>query len=343
MRATIKDVAKKSGFSITTVSMVLNNKPVSISNTTKEKIRVCAEELNYRPNRLAYGMSKNNSNSIGLILPNNQNSYFSELSEAIHEEASNNGFNILVSYSNSTPTKDIDLINLMINCGVDAIILACANISTSHIPLYENAINKCPIPIIQVDRKFENTKSSSVMFDNTLGGYIATKHLLDNGHSRIGCIAGPNNFPGCQARLQGYRKALSEYNIDYDETLIYFGKYDIETGRTSLSYLLGKNVSAIFAFADMIAYGLYKEAHLYNIKIPDDLSVIGFDDVFFSDLINPPLTTVAQPFNLIAKSTIEKITSLIRDDSTLLNDEFLAPVLKVRGSTKKLPVQVIKP
>ncbi len=337
MRATIKDVAKRSGFSIATVSLVLNNRPVSISDTTREKIKACAEELNYRPNRLAYGMSKNNSNTIGLILPNNQNTYFSELSKTIHEATSKAGFNILVSYSDNTPDKDIELIHLMVNCGVDAAVLISANISTDHISLYENAINKCPIPIIQVDRKFSNTKSPSVMVDNVLGGYLATKHLLDYGHLRIGCIAGPGNYPGCRSRLKGYRQALSEYNIEYDERLIHFGKYDIETGRSTLSSLLGQNVSAIFALSDMIAYGVYKEACLYNIKIPDDISVVGYDDVFFSDLENPPLTTVAQPVRFIALSVINKITALLEDSSVLLPDEFLVPVLKVRGSTRKYP------
>lgn len=336
MRTTIKDVAKLAGVSTATVSMVLNNRPVSISDSTKEIVRKCAQQLNYRPNRLAYGMATKNSHIIGLILPNHLNEFFNDLSRHINTAADAAGYTVLTAASNSTPKKDLELLNLLINHGVDGIIMACANIAKDHIPLYEKALNASPIPILNLDRQFANTRTSSVLVNNRLGGYLATRHLIDYGHTRIGCITGPIVLPGCRARLQGYRDALEKANLDYNESLIYQGKYDVQTGQAALSYLLGKNVSSVFVFDDMIAMGLYQEALLYNIRIPDDISIVGFDDVFFAALVNPPLTTVSQPIDTIAHSLVNRMTQLIQYDDLVLEPEIIDPLLKVRGSTRRI-------
>lgn len=337
MRSTIKDVAAKSGFSTATVSMVLNNKDSSISAKTREIIRQCAKELNYHPNRLAYGMAKSCSNVFGLILPDKENYFFYLFTQTVQEIANQSGYNLIVCNSDSTSEKDIELINLLIDHGVDGIILASANISSREdTSAYDDLLNSSPIPIIHFDRIFKNTQSFSAHTNNFIGGYLATRHLINYGHTRIGCITGPKGLPAGQERLRGYQAALSESGIPYQEALVYFGKYDIRTGQEALSFLLGQNVSAVFAFADIIAIGLYKQASIYNIRIPDDLSVVGFDDIFLSEFINPPLTTVAQPVADIARSLVSKLIRLTQDRSLVYEPETFKPFLKVRGSTRRI-------
>ena len=193
------------------------------------------------------------------------------------------------------------------------------------------------IPIVSVDRIDKGSNLNSVVTDQKLAGYLATRHLLNLGHRRIGCATGPLGLSNCQNRLLGYQKALAEFDVPFDPNLIYEENLNIECGIHALSTLLGQNVTAIFAFNDLIAYGVYKELRNYNLSVPDDLSLVGLDDIFLSEILQPPLTTVAQPVNEIAENVVERIIEQIASPGRTAQEPLvLEPILKVRGSTKRL-------
>lgn len=337
-RTTIKDVAKLAGVSTATVSLVLNEKPVPISAATRSAVLEAAKTLHYRPNQLAVGLVTNKSNSIGLIIPDNANPFFASLSNYIEKEANQNGFSVILGNTNNDPKITRDYLRIFADHQVDGIILAQADFATAEeSEKCMNLIHELRTPVVLVDRVYKDSNIDCVLVDQIMAGYLATHHLLELGHRRIGCASGPLGLGNCANRLIGYKKALEEFNVPFDSTLIFEDNLNIECGIRALPSLLGRNVTAIFAFNDLIAYGIYKESRNYNLNIPADLSVVGLDDIFLSDIIQPPLTTVAQPIAETADIVVQKLLDLmLPSSSNTHNPKILQPTLKVRGSTRRI-------
>lgn len=335
MRATLQDVAKKVGLSTTTVSLVLNNKPNRISEATKEKILAAARELNYRPNHIAVSMVTKETKTIGLILPDISNLYFSELARVIEDECNKHGYNVLYGNTHDSVKRDFEYLNIFLDRNVDAIIMSLSNsFGLEDQKQFSRILANTNVPIIMVDRTLDTQGIVSVVLDHKQGGYLATKHLLSLGHRRIGCVSGPANVPSAIQRLEGYKQALLEEQIPFDPDWVYTGDFRVESGSRALPYLLGQNVSAIFACNDMMALGIYRESRLYNLRIPNDLSLVGFDDIFLSDFLDPPLTTVAQPIADIGKECVKQAMVALNNEATDGGTFVFKPVLKVRGSCR---------
>lgn len=339
MRVTIKDVARQAGVSTSTVSLVLNNKPVSISQETRNAVLAAARELNYRPNQLAVSLVTQKSKTLGLIIPDNSNLFFAQLSKHIETAVNAAGYTLIYGNSNDSVRTDLHYLHIFGDRGVDGIIISPSAFGTPD--EYWSCLSfiySLKLPVVFIDRSMEESNLPSVLPDNFTGGYIATRHLLDQGHRVIGCCTGPANLNSSEQRLNGYRKALDEYGIPFNPTLIYQGDFSTESGQKALPYLLGQNVTAVFAFNDMMAFGIYKEMHSYNLSIPGDLSIVGFDDIFFAELIQPPLTTVAQPIAEMAAEVVKTLVSQIETPSREINavPKTFSPVLKVRGSVRKI-------
>jgi len=338
IRTTIKDVANKAGVSPATVSLVLNNRPVPIPQRTKDKVISAACELHYRPNQLAVGLVTKKTNTIGLILPDNSNLFFATYTNKLEAAASKMGYNVIFGNTNNSIEKTLEYLQMFADRGVDGIILMQSEFnSKKKTDSCLAAIKELPIPVLLIDRVPTDSASGAVILDHFKGGYLAVKHLLDLGHERIGYITGSSSLNLMVHRLNGCKEALAEKGIPFDPALVFEGDLQLTSGINALPYLLGQNVTAIFAFNDMIAYGIYKELRNYQLNIPDDLSVIGFDDLIFSDVIQPPLTTASQPLEEMADAVIERLVNLIEERPVEPNTtRVFAPVLKVRGSTKRL-------
>lgn len=338
MRATIKDVARRANVSTSTVSLVLNNKSVPISQQTRDAVLQAAKELHYRPNQLAVGLVTNKTNTIGLIIPDNSNPFFAALSNQIEKAASRNGYSIILGNTNNSAKSTRNYLRIFTDHAVDGIILAQADFSLPEEgEKCMQLIKDLHIPVVSVDRIYKESNLNSVVVDQKLAGYLATRHLLNLGHRRIGCASGPLGLSNCHNRLLGYQKALSEFDVPFDPNLIYEENLNIECGIHALSTLLGQNVTAIFAFNDLIAYGVYKELRNYNLSVPDDLSLVGLDDIFLSEILQPPLTTVAQPVTEIAENVVDRIIGqIVSAGGTGQEPLVLEPILKVRGSTKRI-------
>ena len=335
-RVTIRDVAKQAGVSPATVSMVLNNRPETISEATRQAVQQAAQELNYRPNQLARSLVTKKTNTIALIIPDNTNLFFAAVSNAIEDAASALKYSVVVANTKNNPDMNLHYLRLFADRMTDGIIVAQSEFADPRqTEECTRLLRSLHVPIVLVDRVFKDAALNYVGLDQFEGGYIATKHLLDLGHRQIGCATGPLTFTSLKERLEGYRSALDEAGIAFDPSLVYEGELQLDTGIRSLPYLLGKNVSAIFAFNDMIAYGIYKEIRNYDLRIPNDLSIIGFDDIIFSDIIQPPLSTVAQPIDAIADAAVSRLVELIQNpNSSCGGPQILKPLLKVKGSTR---------
>lgn len=335
MKATIKDVAKKSGYSIATVSLVMNNKNVSIPQETRDKILKVADELDYRPNQLAVSMITKKTNVLGLIIPDNSNLFFADLSKAIEIAARHAGYNLIYGNSNNNSNRDIEYMKMFVDRRVDGIIYAKSNtLDRENDKDCIHFIQRSTTPIVAVDRVVENSSVSSIVLDHFQGGYLAARHLLQLGHRRIGCYTGPHNLNSSQERLSGCKFAFSELDIPFDDSLVYEGTYQIGPEHSALAYFLNKGATAIFAFNDIMAYGIYREARRANLSIPKDLSVVGFDDTFFSEIIQPSLTTIRQPIRQMGKCVVETLLKVIQKGADVEKHSYVfKPELISREST----------
>ncbi len=340
MKSTIKDVARKSGFSITSVSQVLNNKPNTIPAQSKAKIVEAAKELNYRPNRLAVSLATKTTKVLGLIIPDNTNLFFSELSKAIEVAARKQGYSIIYGNSNNESFRDIEYLQLFVDLQVDGIIVTKASsLNVEEDVENLNFLEKNKKPYVIVDRPTKGIESNLVYVDNVVGGYLATRHLLELGHTKIGCYTGPHNLVNSEQRLDGYKKAIKEANLKIEKRYIFEGNFSMGLESAAMDHFFKEKVTAVFCFNDIMAFGLYREAAHRGINIPKDLSIVGYDNVILCDIVYPGLTTIHQPIDEIGEEAITMLVSVIeraKNDLKLIQTKTLQPSLIIRGSTLQL-------
>lgn len=333
---TIKDVAERAGVSITTVSFVLNNSNPRISEKTREKVLQVVEELDYHSNKLAASMVTKRSNILGMVIPDTSNMFFTELARVITNEAQKNGYAVLYGGADNSMKRDMDFLRAFVDYRVDGIIMAHSASSNEG---EENDmlkyLRKLNLPYIMVDRTMRDSTDEAVNMDHCYGGYLATRHLISMGHKRIGCLTGPSGIYTSMQRLDGYKRALEEAGIPYKEDLVFEGDFTMKHCKEAVDYLLRKQVSAVFAFNDMMALGLYKELAVRGLSVPGDLSIVGYDNILLSDMVNPPLTTISQPIDKIAGLVVRRISEMI-EGKTAEKTEVLIPELVVRESTALL-------
>ncbi len=334
MKATIKDVARLSNVSATTVSLILNGKEIRASEETRARVLQAAKQLGYEPNPIAVALITKKSRTVGLVLPNIGNFFFSELSKLVERELDQQQYALLFGNSMGTAEKGLDYLKLFINKGVDGIIFVRASKSSeNYAERFDEIVKSTQVPIVMADRIIENNSASSVTVNQELGGYLATRHLLELGHRRIGCITAEPTLENVISRLDGYRCALAEFGIEFDPELVCSGNFNIATGKTLTPSLLEKGVTAIFAFNDPIAIGAYRACSRRGLRIPEDISIVGYDDIVLSEIPDRPLTTVHQPVELIAKEAVDLLLSLIDAKEKYKKDIILQPKLIVREST----------
>lgn len=336
MHVTAKEVAALAGVSITTVSLVLNNRPSRIAPATKERVWAAAKQLNFRVDRRAASLVTNTMGTIGIIVPDLQNMFFASICAACEREARAHSYSVLFGSSEDSPELHNEYIDVFSSKGVDGLILvkaAYTNPQTEQ--AFQEKMQQTNIPFVTVDRRTKMECNRSIMVNHRLGANLATRHLLELGHTKIGCITGPLQDYVSLERLAGYKQALAEHNTCFNPNLICEGNYRMESGTRCLPTLLGKGVSAIFCFNDMMAFGVYKGCLNYNLSIPQDLSVVGFDDIPMCDMLEVPLTSVNQPTRQIGKEATRQLFNLLHQREQA-RDVLFEPTLMVRGSTKRM-------
>ncbi len=333
-KLTLKDVADACGVSPTAVSLVLNNRESNISKATKEKIIRVANEMNYQFNNVARSLAIQKTNTIGIIIPDISNAFFSESIRYMQTELHKQGYEVILCNSEEKFASDIKYLNLLLSRQVDGIIMTVSSESMEN----ENwkkikaILDNNGTPHVLFDRYFPGDEAK-VSLDNESSAYHLTYYLIKNGHTKIGLITGPMTLNSSKGRLEGAKRAIIENGLKFDEKNVFYGKYDIETGRLGAEHLFGK-VTAIFSFNDLQAYGVMEKARERNIKIPQDVSLIGFDDIFYSSILETKLTTVKQPLEKMSRAASNLLVELIDNANKKKNLSFAGKFI-IRDSVIK--------
>lgn len=331
MAITIKDIAKRTDVSIATVSRVINNKSEGVSDGTRKRILEVVKELGYQPNALARGLVTKRTKTIGLIIPDIANPFFPDIARVVEDCANKQGYSVFLCNTDDNLHKESQYIKVLGEKCVDGIIF-----TSNAIPKQEHTIEliKNSIPLVLMDRWVELEGICGVFLDNLKGGYMASKHLIDLGHERIACITGPLYSKTAKDRLEGYKKALFEEGIPVDKSIIVEGDYKINSGFNAAEKLLNKKVTAIIAFNDLMACGACKSVKANGYRIPEDISIIGFDDIQLSQMME--LTTIRQPSYEMGIAAIKMLIKLIEHKKINKRIISFEPSLIVRQSTGRV-------
>ena len=292
---TLKEIAIKLGISITTVSKALKNYP-DVSQKTKSAVIELAQKLQYTPNSFAVNLRTRESKTIGLIIPEVVHHFFSNVVNAIINEAEKNGYLVIILQSNETLALEKKQVELLINKRVDGIIMSLSNESNNDDHIKE-IINR-NIPFVMFDKIAKLSKCSKVVIDDQKAAFNAVQHLINNGCKKIAHIRGPLNPQNAIDRFIGYKKALEKNNIPFDASLVYTcEKVTFKEGIDFAKQIITDHpdVEGIFVITDLVAVGVLSYFNDKAIKIPDQIAVIGFSNWFMSQVITPKLSTVDQP------------------------------------------------
>ena len=299
---TIKDVAQAAGVSITTVSHTINGTR-RVSDRLQARVLKAMKDLDYRPNVLARSLRVGRTRTIGLIIPDNSNLFFAEIARTIEDIGYQHGYSVILCNSDGKPEKQQRYIQTLVDKKVDGIIFMSSGESADDLQqLVDNNIE-----VVAVDRDVPRPCTDTVLLDNESAGYQATQHLIELGHRRIACISGPSELTSSAQRVVGYRRAMREAGLELNPAYLVTGDFQIEGGETGIIQLMGimPRPSAVFVCNDMMAIGAIRGALQLGIKVPGDLSLVGFDDIALARAMSPALTTMAQPVPDLARSATE--------------------------------------
>jgi LacI family transcriptional regulator len=333
MGLTIKDIAILAGVSKTTVSKVINKKDENISNATKEKILQIVKENNYVPNKIAQGLVTRKTYTIGLLIPDIRNPFFTEISRGVEDFASENGYNTILCNTDENYEKEKEYFSMLCEKMVDGIIFAPSSNVSYEKDIYSNF--NTPVVLVDKNIKVKNAKGV-VKVDNKNGTYEATKHLIKNGHTEILYLSGPLKNDITKERLNGYIRALEKNNLTYKKENIVEGRYRYEWAYEYIKNLEQINFTGVCCANDLIALGAIRALKEKNIKIPQEISIVGFDDIETAKLIEPPLTTIRQPAYEMGKCASEILINSLNDENFNLKEKIIIfkPELIKRNSTK---------
>lgn len=291
-KVTLKDIAREAGVAPSTASLVLNGRPVRVSPETRRRIQDCARRLRYVPNQMARSLATHRSNTMGLIVPNIESRFFSSLARNLEQRCRHEGYALLIASSDGAPETDVDLVGLFVNRGVDGVFIVVARELDADPHLVE-ALSQLPVPYVMVDRFVDGAPGDRVRFDNRMGGHIATWHLLQRGHRRIAIVANRRAHTG-RERLAGYETALREMGVEVDPALELQSDYYLQEAYQVADRLLDLAPTAVVATSDNIALGLLKRLHERGVRVPDDLSIVSYDNSAADFLFEPALTAIDQ-------------------------------------------------
>lgn len=344
-KVTIADVAERAKVSPSTVSNYLNGRIDRMRPNTRERIERAIAELGYRPNPVARQLKTGHAPFIGLIVPSVANPFYGVFARHVEEEALACGYQVLLGNSDRDPERERRYAEELWNYGVRGIIFGSSLTNLSHLAdLIEQGLH-----VVAFDRPLQHADQviiDGVGVDNVQAMRVATRHLLGLGHRRIAFVSGPIRTVSRLDRLAGYKNALRDAGIEPDPDLIWqgealggFGDFGaVQLGRQAAHELLSlpNPPTAIVAVNDMFAFGIYAGARDLGLKIPDDLSVVGFDDIDLTEVVEPPLTTVRQPIPDIAAKAVSLITRRLEEDGDIPYRYHTLPAqLIVRRSTAR--------
>ncbi|MEZ8861204.1 LacI family DNA-binding transcriptional regulator [Vibrio sp. 10N.247.311.51] len=329
---TIKEVSELAQVSQSTVSRALNGHP-TVKEANREKVFRAIEQLGYKPNAFAQALASSRSNSIGMLVGSLDGPFYGPLMHTAEDTVRQNNIHLIVTSGQESRTKELDSIQFLQSKLVDGLIVHSDKLSDDELI----KIAKDSETMIVLNRFIPEISDRCIYIDNELGGYLATKHLLENGHKKVACITGQLSKVDSRDRFQGYRNALLEFGIEYDAGLFVEGRFDHQGNHEAARRLLDRDpeITAIFCQNDNIALAVYDVAAERNLIIGRDLSVVGFDNDTHSQHIRPRLSTVDFPVHEMGEEAAKGVLSLINKRDYPLKHK-LTPTLIVRESVAKL-------
>jgi len=334
----IRDLAEVLGLSITTISRVLNGKAkrYRISSQTQQRVLQVAKDYNYVPNKLARGLKLARTETLGLIIPDISNPFFADIAQSIEKEARAKGYMLILCDSREDQGVEEELISLLLSHKVDGIIIAPVGTDYKHII----HTYKSGMPLVMVDRCLPDIGLPFITSDNYQGGIDAVNYMISMGHRKIACIQGiPKSRPTIE-RIRGYRDALRSNGIPIDNSLIVGDNYSTVNGynQTRILFSMENPPTAIFALSNLIGLGVIKAVEEIGLSIPEDISLIAFDEQPYSAFLGTPMTTIDQKKNEMGQLAVDVLLKYIGDkeyQGKVVNMT-LKTILIIRDSVKKI-------
>jgi DNA-binding LacI/PurR family transcriptional regulator len=340
-RVSIKDIAKAAGVSYSTVSRALNNSPL-ISQAVRDHVQEIARSMGYTPNALAQSLQSQQTNSVGLVITTIADPFFADIVHGVEERARKTGVSVFLATSNNDPEEEIRIIETFSRRRVDGVIVASSRIG----PDYAARLGQIRIPVVLVNAEADEEQNNlfSVSVNDLLGASQAVQYLIDLGHRKIGYLGVSNRPASNKSRLDGYLETLKRNNIAVQPGWICINQeqssgalsLDISIGKQLAGQILQTDVTAVFCYCDTVAAGVYQACQKSGVSIPDDLSIIGFDDNTISEIIHPALTTIHQPKREIGEIAINMLLQCLAGGE--VQNILLDPYLVVRESAAAINI-----
>jgi LacI family transcriptional regulator len=336
---TIKDIAKALGISTSTVSRALRDS-YEISPETKQLVLECAQKLNYRPNPIALSLKEKRSRSIGVVVCEIANNFFSQVINGIEAVAYDKGYNVIIAQTHESYEREVVDLQYLSSRSVDGLLISVSTETqdTSHL----RALHEKGLPIVFFDRISQDIQTHAVISDNFKGAYEATEHLIQQGYRKIASIAGSEYLSTTHERLMGYREALIAHDIKPIDSFVkhcFYGGMQFSEVEEAINRLMvsKQKPDAIFATSDKLTTGCLKTLNRRGIRVPDDMALVGFSNTDIAELINPSLTVVRQPAMEMGQAAMELLLQLIESKRPITQFEkrILSPTLIPGDSSKK--------
>jgi len=335
MKLTIRQIAEIAGVSVTTVSQILNHKGGRFSTETRQRVLDIVEKYQYKPDFFASNLVTRHSKTIGMIVPDVTDSFFSKIVEGAEHYTNPLGYMLVLCNSHHELEKELQLLQQLADRSVDGVLLATPNVLPDEYGVDSEFFHSMPLGLI--DRGINQRENGRLIIKEYEGAYQAVSYLLKKGHSHIGLIKEDTSYYQLEERYNGYRHALKDAGVVFKHENVATASLTVEGGYYAAQQLLKqKNITAIFCSNDAMAMGCYRAIYEQNYKIPEDISVIGFDGLSFSKFMNPPLTTVKQPVFDIGFTAAKFIIDAIEFPESRIPNKIFETKLIFRESVQEL-------
>ncbi|QHT62461.1 LacI family transcriptional regulator [Paenibacillus lycopersici] len=330
MKATIYDVAREAGVSIATVSNAINGKG-NVSKKRRDQIFKIMEQMNYQPNVNASALMGKKTYTLGLLIPDISNPFFAEIARAIEDEAHQLNYSVIMCSTDNKDERVERYIALLEQKNVDGILIGTGLDNLDIL----TSLQARTIPVVMIARETSALEVDTVVADDYVGGLMAARHLAGLGHRRIAILSEQWKVSSARERIRGFKQGLQDAQIPFDDDQIAICNYLIEEGRRGAGELLGRahRPTALFCCNDVLAIGAMQEARRLGIKVPEELSIVGFDDTILAAVVDPPLTTVAQPIVNMGKQAFRLLIAHLDEADSVKKRIVLRPELTIRQST----------
>lgn len=328
-RVTMDDVAQAAGVSLMTVSRVVNNKD-DVSEATRKNVLQVIEKLQYRPSSIARGLATQHTGTLGVVVPDIANPFFASMVRSAEEEAYAKDYSVFLGNTNEDIQRELTVLQSLEDNQVDGLVLCSSRLPEETL---FDILSKFP-SVVLVFRRCNDKAIGAITLDDQLGGKMATEHLINSGHSNIGLIAGPPISMSTLGRIAGYKSALQEAGIAINDEWIRFGSPVIVSGEKVAHDLLldYPELTALFCHNDLVAFGAIQACGGLGLRVPEDIAIIGYDDILLSALVTPSLTTLHIPRSDIGSQAMRMLLNQISDVSLTPEEVFLQPKLIIRES-----------